>query len=195
MPIRRKEPRMKDEGGRMKSASPRPRGYSLVFAGFVLAFPALLLTGCVFAPLPISAPLRTTVVDSDSGAAIPGAQVLRVVKDVHDSGGRDERVVRTTTDAQGKVSVPRVWRWGLWISAPGGLPVPNHLIAIWAPGYRTFLFHQYDDLAARERDATRDEIRAALREIPREAVSDDAKLNPSRELNGGKIRLVPLRRQ
>ena len=155
---------------------------------------ALVLTcqGCIVAPLPVSASLDVSIIDADSGAPISGATVVYFVCDVHDFRCDHGRLVRTTASSSGKVKIPRRWQWGLWIAAPGGLPVPNHFIAIWAPGYSPFMFSQYDDPLERviaRIGATRPDVAEELKALPATNSSSDRSLNPPRELTGGKIRL------
>ena len=158
---------------------------------FVLLGIALVCQGCIVAPLPISAPLDITIVDASSGLPIPGAVVVHYVCDVHEFSCRNARLVRTTSSAGGRVEIPRRWRWGLWIAAPGGLPVPNHFIAVWAPGYSPFMFSQYDDPLERVIErirATRPDVAEELKTLPAPSSSDPS-LNPPGEFRGGRLRL------
>jgi hypothetical protein len=97
------------------------------------------------APLRIAEPLDVTVVDAESGAPIPGATTLYFVCDIHDFDFSAARFERRTSNEKGKVKIHGHRKWGVWFPAPGGLPVPNHFIAIWAPGYSAFVFSQYDE--------------------------------------------------
>lgn len=163
----------------------------------VLAF-VVLGQGCIVAPLPVSAPVEVSVVDAETDAPIVGAAVVYFVCDIHDFACSQGRLVRTESGPKGRVSIPRRWRWGLWIAAPGGLPVPNHFVAIGAPGYSPFVFSQYDDSLARviaRIGVTRPEIAAELQALPPATVSSDPSLNSASQLIGGKIRLRKLSRQ
>jgi hypothetical protein len=154
---------------------------------------ALILTcqGCIVAPLQVAAALDVSIIDADSGAPIGGANVVYFVCDIHDFACDRGRLVRTTASSSGKVKIPGQRQWGLWIAAPGGLPVPNHFIAIWAPGYSPFVFSQYDDSLERvitRIGATRPDVAEELKAFPAN-LSSDPTLNSRRQLNGGKIRL------
>jgi hypothetical protein len=150
----------------------------------------LFFQGCIVAPLRVANELTVTVTDHQTGAPIEGAPVVYFVCDIHDFDCSNGRLVETTSDAQGYVHIEGRREWGAWIPAPGGLPVPNHTIAIWAPGYSAYVFRQYggtiQDLAERIDSPT---VRRALRRIPADLRSSDPALNPQRELTGGQIRL------
>jgi hypothetical protein len=152
----------------------------------------LLASGCFF-PLRVMHSLELTVVDAQSAAPIPNASVVYLACDVHDSRCEYAGLVRTTSSAKGAVSIGARREWGPWGPAPGALPVPNHFIAIWAPGYSAFVFAQYGDtVESRRRYVERTDILEALDAIPRDHASSDPSLNPRRELGGGKIRLRKL---
>jgi hypothetical protein len=157
----------------------------------------LICQGCIVAPLPVSSPLDVSVVDAETGAPIARAAVVYFVCDIHDFDCSEGRLVRTESGPGGKVTIPRRWRWGLWIAAPGGLPVPNHFIAIQAPGYAPFVFSQYEDSLERviaRIGVTRPDVAAELRTLPAGSSSSDRSINASSELIGGKIRLRRLAR-
>ena len=59
----------------------------------------LFLSSCY--PARIIMPLNTKVVDSETGDPIEGAQVLRIVCDIHDFDGSDAKVERGKTDKDG----------------------------------------------------------------------------------------------
>jgi hypothetical protein len=92
--------------------------------------------------------------------------------------------------ADGTVAIYGRRKWGFWVPVPGGIPVPNHFIAIWAPGYSAFAYGQYgDSVESRKREIRRTDILDALSEIPVDQSSSASSLNPTQELEGGKIRL------
>jgi hypothetical protein len=156
-----------------------------------LAF-VLISAGCIVAPLPVSAPVDALIVDADDDRPIAGAAVVHFVCDVHDFHCHHGRLVRTESSADGRVRIPRRWRWGLWIAAPGGLPVPNHFVAIWAPGYSPFVFSQYEDPlehAIERIGVSRPDVAAELKALPDATLSSDPTLNPPAQLIGGRIRL------
>ena len=149
----------------------------------------LLLSGCI-SRLQIAAPLDVTVVDADDGAPIPGAEAIYLVCDVHDFDCDHAILEQPTTDESGAVKISGRRQWGVWFPAPGGLPVPNHFIAIWARGYSAFVFSQYDDtLESMRKKVRRQDVSDALESIPSDQSSSDPSLNPREQLTGGKIRL------
>lgn len=104
---------------------------------------------------------------------------------------KEGRVVRTTADEQGRVYISGKRRWGFYIAAPGGLPVPDHLIAIWAHGYSTYIFSQYSNIPTWNRLCkNRSDILQAIAEIPQEQRINDPWLNLRTDLIGGKIKLT-----
>lgn len=132
----------------------------------------LLLPGCLIFPATIIAPLDLKVLDAQSGVPIEGAQVLRVVCDIHDFYCSHGIVDRTRTGADGRVTLPGKSRWGIYVPAPGGLPVPCHIIAIWKEGYSAFLFTQYNRVDENLLGySSREDIVAALKEIPQDRKS------------------------
>jgi hypothetical protein len=153
----------------------------------------LFFQGCIIAPLRVANDLRVTVTDQQTGAPIGGAPVVYLVCDIHDFDCSNGRLVETISDTQGHVHIEGRRKWGVWIPTPGGLPVPNHTIAIWAPGYSAYVFQQYggtiQDLAERIDSPA---VRGALKRIPADLRSSDPALNPRRELTGGQIRLRPV---
>ncbi len=154
-----------------------------------LAVMSLSLTGCIW-PLPVAQELDIQVIDAHSSKPIPKAQVVYLACHVHDYGCSKGHLVRTQTTDEGKVHINKIHSWGPWIPAAGGLPAPNHLIAIWAQGYTAFIFAQYgDSVSQRLNDTKREDVRSALQEIPDDRIVNDEHLNPRAELIGGKIRL------
>ena len=163
--------------------------------GIVLSFAALLsLSGCIIAPLRVAAPLDVTVVDAQDRTPIANAVVVYLVCDIHDFGCDHARLVSATSSDKGEVKIDGQRKWGFWVIVPGGVPVPNHFIAIWAPGYSAYVFAQYgDSVDSARRRVRRSDIRAALSSIPKDTSSSDALLNAEQELNGGSIRLLKSR--
>jgi hypothetical protein len=137
--------------------------------------------------------VKVTVVDAETDHPIPNAQVVYLACDVHDFGCSHAPLIQTVADTEGVVDIAAKRRWGIVIPAPGGLPAPDHLIAIWAPGYSAFVFSQYGDTPERKRERTlRQDIREALQAIPAERSSSDESLNHRTQLMGGKIKLRSL---
>ena len=163
--------------------------------GIVLSFAALLsLSGCIIAPLRVAAPLDVTVVDAEDHTPIVNAVVVYLVCDIHDFGCDHGRLVSGTSSEKGHVKIDGQRKWGLWVIVPGGVPIPNHFIAIWAPGYSAYVFAQYGgSVDSIKQRVSRSDIRAALRSIPKDTSSSDALLNAEQELNGGSIRLLKSR--
>jgi hypothetical protein len=150
----------------------------------------LSLGGCFVWPLKVAEELDVKVIDSVSGNPIPYAEVVYVACDVHDFKCSKAKLVRTKANDKGQIDIDSTRRWGVWIPAPGGTPSPNHLIAIWAPGYSAFVFSQYEStIAMRISETQREDIIRALREIPSDQIMNDELLNPREELIGGKIKL------
>lgn len=164
---------------------------SLVIAAAV----CFILSGCFIAPLRVACPLKVTVEDAATGSPIPEARVIYIVNDHHDFFCREEgRIVRAVSDKSGHVDISGKRKWGFWIAAPGGLPVPDHLIAIWAPGYSTYLFSQYSNIADRKkRCENRSDMLQALDEIPQEQQIADPWLNVKADLIGGIIKLPKIK--
>ena len=94
----------------------------------------VLLSGCLVAPLKVAYEVEVTVIDAKTGNPIPNAQVIYLACDIHDFSCSGGRLVRTSSNENGEVSIDSKRQWGFWILAPGGWPVPNHLIAVWASG-------------------------------------------------------------
>lgn len=127
------------------------------------------ISGCFIFPLKTVEPLKTTVVDSETGEPIAGAVVLRIVCDVHDFSCENALIEKTITNEKGTVRFGSKRKSGPWFPAPGGLPVPNHQIAIWKEGYFAFVFSQYDyDIDNFAAHVKSREIIEAIREIPKE---------------------------
>jgi hypothetical protein len=157
----------------------------------ILTLLAANLGGCIIWPLKISNELEVQVLDADTGAPIPRAQVVYIACDIHDFDCSHARVVRTTANEKGEVDIESKRRFRIWVGAPGGLPAPNHFIAIWAPDYGAFVFSQYGDTIDRWKEHTeRQDIMNVLNEIPSDQSSSGESLNPRTELTGGKIKLV-----
>src|SRR6267143_1639218 len=118
---------------------------SWLVRSLILTLLAANLGGCLIWPLKVSNELEVQVLDADTGAPIPRAQVAYVACDIHDFDCSHARVVRTTANEKGEVYIGSKRRFRVCVIAPGGLPVPNHLIAIWTPDYGAFVFSQYGD--------------------------------------------------
>lgn len=163
-----------------------------------------MLTGCIpiHDTIRVAEPLEVIVVDAETEKPIPAASVVYLVCDLHDYGCSRGKLIRTTSDEKGEVKIEGETKTGIVFPRPGGLPVPNHLIAIWSPGYSAFVFIQYksadapiDELLERKKKSvTRTDILKALQEIPEDKASSDEQLNPKKELIGGKIRLLKIRK-
>jgi len=162
----------------------------LLMKSGLLAVLALALGGCFVWPLKVAEELQAQVVDAASGNPIPHAEVVYLACDFHDFSCNHATLVRTRASDTGEIDIGSTRKWGVWLPAPGGIPVPNHLIAVWAPGYSAFVFAQYPDSIDRRVSGTkREDIIRALREIPSDQTMNDESLNPRKELIGGKIKL------
>jgi hypothetical protein len=149
-----------------------------------------LLAGCVVIyPARIVMPLNTRVVDAESDNPIEGAQVLRIVCDVHDTRCRNGRVDRGETDSTGNIKMSGDRKWGVWAAGPGGIPVPNHQIAIWKEGYYAFVFSQYGQIEHIKEFTERDDIIEAIDAIPADRKEHGALDDPDKMFSGGKIKL------
>jgi hypothetical protein len=159
-------------------------------ARMTVALVLLLCGGCIVAPLRIANDLKITVVDDATGKPIPVAPVVYFVCVVHDFSCRHAIFVETRTNASGLVRIKGKRKWGVWIPAPGGLPVPNHTIAVWAPGHSAFVFTQYGSgIEDTKWRVQRADVLAALDRVPADTSSSDPRLNPVASLAGGVIRL------
>lgn len=162
----------------------------LLLRSSLLVILAFSLGGCLIWPLKVAEELDVEVIDATSGTPIPYAEVVYVACDVHDFKCSKAKLVRTKANDKGQIDIDSTRRWGVWIPAPGGIPAPNHLSAILAPGYSAFVFSQYEDtIATRISGTQREDIISVLREIPFDQTMNDESLNPKRELIGGKIKL------
>ena len=152
----------------------------------------LTLGGCLIWPLKVAEEVGVQVIDANTEDPISNADVVYLACDAHDLGRCSHgRLIRTKSTDSGNVEISSKRRWGIWLPAPGGLPAPNHLIAIWAPGYTAFVFSQYGESVANRMQSTkRQDIIEALAEIPPHQCLNDGLPNPRSELIGGKIRLV-----
>ena len=161
---------------------------AMLTIGLVLSF-----QGCFVAPLRVADNLDVTVVDAQSSLPIPQATLVYLVCDVHDIECRHAILARASSSEGGRLRVCGRREWGPWVPAPGGLPVPNHFVAIWAPGYSAFVFGQYDrTVESKKRLVGCQDVLDALNLIPGDRSSSDPLLNPKQELHGGKIRLLRL---
>lgn len=152
---------------------------------------ALSLGACFPYPAQVVERLQVRVVDALTGQPLGSVNYLRIVCDVHDMACH-HALINTGRSADGHITLPGRRDWGPWTPVPGGLPVPNHQIAIWKPGYEAFVFSQYDDDIDRFADiAQNPAITRAVAAIPaqREYLHSDA---PGPILQGGVIRLRPL---
>lgn len=164
-----------------------------------------ILTGCIYGTVRVAEPLDVIVVDAETKEPISGASVVYLVCDLHDYGCSRGKLIRTTSNEKGEIKIEDETKTGIWLLFPGGLPAPDHLIAIWADGYSAFVFIQYGGCAApideldelleiKKKRITKTDILKALDEIPEDKASSDERLNPKKELIGGKIRLLKMKK-
>lgn len=164
----------------------------------VLLFLVNLLAGCIIYPMQVVTPLETTVVDAKTGIPIEGAQVLRVVCDIHDYGCNRGKIDIGQTNKEGEIEISGKRQWGIWILGPGGLPVPNHQIAIWKDGYYVFVFSQYGNNIDRFKRRLQSQggnsqmIMDAINEIPQERKYIKNNRKASSMLTGGKVLLYTI---
>ncbi|MGZ8218872.1 hypothetical protein [Methylomagnum sp.] len=118
-----------------------------------IAITAFGATGCFYLAL-VKMPISTQIVDAETGQPIAGARLLQVVCDVHDFDCVHGEIDLVQSNQDGLVEVNGKHKWGLWFPAPGGLPSPNHQIAVWKDGYYTFLFSQYSDFESLQKRLT-----------------------------------------
>lgn len=86
--------------------------------------------------------------------------------------------------------ISTLYGWGPWLPVAGGLPAPNHLIAIWTQGYSAFVFTQYGDtVLQRHNNTKREDVKSAPQEIPDDRIFSDEHFNPKDQFIGGKIKL------
>ena len=135
-------------------------------------------------------PLKTRVIDSETDQPVSGAKVLRIVCDVHDFDCNDAYMDTGATNRNGEIELDGKRKWGVWMPVPGGLPAPNHQIAIWKEGYQAFVFSAYDgDITKFEETVRRADIRKAIKEIPKERNLLGEGQDPNQLFSGGEIKL------
>ena len=170
-----------------------PCGASKRLLGVCAIAVALLLPGCFPAPLRVANPVNEKVVDAETGLPIAGASVVHIVCDIHDPDCRDATLLRTATRPDGVLTIDGRRQWGIWISAPGGLPVSVHFTAIWAEGYSAFVRGDYRATVHNlQRRVQRQDLIEALESIPDVLSSSEPSLNPVGSLRRATIRLQPV---
>jgi hypothetical protein len=87
-------------------------------------------------------PVDAKVIDADTDRQLDDVNYLRIVCDVHDFGC-DHALLEKGISRGGILRLESERRWGLWMPVPGGVPVPNHQLAVWKEGYHAFIFSQY----------------------------------------------------
>jgi hypothetical protein len=153
----------------------------------------LTLWGCFVFPLRTIEPLKITVIDASTGTPIEGAIVLRLVCDIHNRDCNNAFIDMNVTNDKGIICLSGKRDFGPWMAAPGGLPVPNHQIAIWKEGYSAFVFSQYDNDIDRFSARTRNKnIIEAVRKIPKERKYLSLETNPYSVFDNGIIKLYRL---
>jgi hypothetical protein len=133
-------------------------------------------------------PLKARVVDFDTGEPVVDATVLRIVCDVHDFLCSRAKLDRGKTDRNGSIEMAGERRWGAMVPAPGGIPLPNHRVAIWKKGYAAFVFSQYGSIED-VRLGKRADLIEAIGEIPKERRERTGQDDPERFFASGKIEL------
>jgi len=138
-------------------------------------------------------PLSTRVVDADSGQPIAGAQVLRIVDDIHGyrNGHAYAQMERSYSDTNGHIEMEGKRKWRFRPLGPGSFPVPNHKIAIWKPGYKAFVFSQYSSISEISSRMDREDLKKAIGEIPRNRIEYGVSDNLNIMLNNGTVKLQP----
>lgn len=127
----------------------------------------------------VALPLKVQVIDAEKGLPIDGAEVLRIVADYHDRAGSRAVMDRTHSDENGNIRLAGRQKW-VFLSGPGRLPLPNHQIAVWKPGYKAFVFSQYGDIHEIYSGKDRIDLIKALETIPLER----RVYRPDKETNG-----------
>lgn len=148
---------------------------------------ANLFSSCMIFPARVVMPLKTKVVDSESSEPVIGAKVLRIVCDIHNHDCSNAKIDYGVTDKNGLVIMNGDRKWGLYILAPGGLPAPNHNIAIWKNGYYAFVFSQYGKIEDILRFAKRKDLFDAIKDIPLERYGYN--YNPYEMFLDGQVKL------
>lgn len=155
--------------------------------------PVLLSLGlgaCIPYPMQTVEPLEVTVVDATTGTPLQDIHYLRIVCDVHDFTCAHAFIDSGISPGAHLVLAGKR-RWGMWSPVPGGMPVPNHQIAIWKTGYQAIIFSQYGNNIDEFSNGTpRADIKHLITQIPqdRNYLRDE---NPDLTLHGGLIRLRP----
>lgn len=146
------------------------------------------VSGCAL-PLKVAQTMDTTVIDSTTLEPIANAQYFRIVCDLHDYDCSSAYIERGFTSNDGKIDLGSKRKWSIWFPAPGGLPVPNHQIAIWASGYTALLFSQYNqDIERFRQQIEREDINRLINEVPENRKYLDSE-EANRAFLGGIIKL------
>jgi len=149
-----------------------------------------VLSGCFAFPLRTIEPLRVTVIDASTGTPIANAIVLRVVCDIHNRDCKDAFIDMNKTNEKGIIRLSGKRDCGPWVAAPGGMPAPNHQIAIWKEGYSAFVFSQFDnDIDKFASKTINKKIIEAVSKIPKERRYLPLDTDPNSVFNNGEIKL------
>lgn len=158
-----------------------------------LVLSLFILKGClpIHDTIRVAEPLDVIVIDAETKEPIPGASVVYLVCDLHDYGCNKGKLIQTTSNEKGEVKIEGETKTGTWVLAPGAMPVPSHLIAIWASGYSAFVFIQYKSadapiaelLERKKKSIERRDILEALHEIPEDKASSDERLNSKKRID------------
>ena len=153
----------------------------------------LALSGCAIYPMQTIMPLESKVVDSETGKPLHNIQYIRIVCDIHDFDCSGASLEEGIAQNGSKFELDNERRWGLYVFVPGGLPVPNHQIAIWKKGYKAVVFSQYDgNIDQFASKAERLDIREAINKIPKQRVYITKYDDPNEIFGGGIIKLERL---
>ena len=154
------------------------------------SFLFFVLAGCFVFPLRTIEPLKVRVIDASTGTPIAGAIVLRVVCDIHDRDCKNAFIDMNKTNVTGFIRLCGKRNFGSWVAAPGGMPAPNHQIAIWKEGYSAFVFSQFDnDIDKFTSKTSNKTIIEAVSKIPKERRYLSLDTDPNSVFYNGKIKL------
>jgi hypothetical protein len=134
-------------------------------------------------------PLATQIVDAETGKPIAGADILRVIPDIHDRAWNDAIMDRGRSDQNGNIKMGETSIWIFTYSGSGRIPHPNHQIIIWKSGYSAFVFSQCNDNIDHAYLSNREDMKKAVDEIPLERKVYKDNKEVSAMLSGGKVKL------
>ncbi len=151
----------------------------------------LCTTSCFVFPLETVMPVEITVIDARTGKELVNIHYVRIVIDVHDFRCIKPFLEEGIIENGREFHLDNKREWGVYMPAPGGLPVPMHHIAIWKDGYKAVVFSPFDlnDEKLSQRCSNHANIQRVLKTIP---MSQTFIKEPFEKLLGGTVKLMPI---